>query len=119
MWNGMAEGARVNVSGTLQDISPYRLLEEQLIQSQKMEALGQLTGGIAHDFNNLLAVILGNLDLLYDNAGLSQPAKRHIDLARRAGDAGRRDDPAAADLRPAPAAGAAGHRHQRSHPQHG
>ncbi len=79
-----ALGARTNVSGTLQDISPYRLLEEQLIQSQKMEALGQLTGGIAHDFNNLLAVILGNLDLLSDNAGLMQPAKRHIDLARRA-----------------------------------
>jgi len=78
------EGRRRNVSGTLQDISPYRRLEEQLIQSQKMEALGQLTGGISHDFNNLLAVVLGNLDLLADNPGLPQSAKRHIDLARRA-----------------------------------
>jgi PAS domain S-box-containing protein len=79
-----ADGRRLAVSGTLQDISPYRKLEEQLIQAQKVEALGQLTGGIAHDFNNLLAVILGNLDLLADYAGLPPQPKRHIELARRA-----------------------------------
>jgi signal transduction histidine kinase len=69
---------------TLRDISGRRKLEEQYRQSQKMEAIGQLTGGIAHDFNNLLAVIIGNLDLLERQIKGNEPAVKRVHTARKA-----------------------------------
>lgn len=57
--------------GAFFDISDRKLLQEQLLQAQKMEAIGQLTAGIAHNFNNILSAILPNLDL----------ARKHVDSA--------------------------------------
>ncbi len=50
--------------GIVEDVTERRAVARQLVQAQKMEAIGNLTGGMAHDFNNLLGIIVGNLDLL-------------------------------------------------------
>jgi len=67
---------------------------EQLRQSQKMEAVGQLTGGLAHDFNNLLAIIIGNLDMLReiraDDAVTDELVHDALDAALRGADLTRR-----------------------------
>ncbi len=67
------------------DITDRKLLEQQLLQSQKMEAIGRLAGGVAHDFNNLLTVILGYSDLVIAGLPGDHPARSQLEEIRRAG----------------------------------
>lgn len=66
------------------DIAGHRRVEDQLRQSQKMDAIGQLTSGISHDFNNILAIVQGNLELI--EGSLDEADERH-GFARTALDA--------------------------------
>ena len=111
-------GQLAAIRGQLYDLTAHKQLEEQLSQSQKMEAVGRLAGGIAHDFNNLLMVIGGQTGRL-----LEQMARRRPDAPERAGDrrrggSGSGPHPAAARVQPAAGAVAAGAVAQRGGPQH-
>lgn len=83
-----SDGRLAFVSILGRDVTQQRSVEEQLRQSQKLEAVGQLTGGIAHDFNNLLTVVQANAEMLLEGAGpemadILEAAQRGRDLVRQ------------------------------------
>ena len=70
------------------DVTERREMDERLRQSQKMEAVGQLTGGVAHDFNNLMAIMIGNTELLEERLGEDGETKECLEAIKEAIDRG-------------------------------
>jgi two-component system, cell cycle sensor histidine kinase and response regulator CckA len=68
------------------DATERKSLEEQLRQSQKMEAVGRLAGGIAHDFNNLLTIVAGYCHLLLNSQGIGERERSRIEEIKKAGE---------------------------------
>jgi PAS domain S-box-containing protein len=81
------EGGRITgLSSIARDITERKRLEEELLQSQKMDAVGRLAGGIAHDFNNILTAILGYSDLIIGQIDERQWMFKHLTEIRKAAD---------------------------------
>jgi len=81
-----AHSGQQMVEGFITDITELKTLEQQLHQSQKMEAIGTLAGGVAHDFNNLLQAINGYADLALQDLAADHSAKPSVQEVVKAGD---------------------------------
>jgi len=78
------QGTLLCYEGTVEDITERNRLEQQLLQSQKMEAIGRLAGGVAHDFNNLLTAIMGYSELLLSGVGSEEARRRNTEQIKKA-----------------------------------
>ncbi|MGA9769106.1 MAG: CHASE3 domain-containing protein [Blastocatellia bacterium] len=86
LWAELIEiGGEKCVLTVMNDVSERKLLEEQLLQAQKMEAVGRLAGGVAHDFNNLLTAIIGYSDLLLQDIKGNEKLRANVQEIRKAG----------------------------------
>jgi PAS domain S-box-containing protein len=83
-----ADGTLLGIIFAIEDTRERNLVQNQLRQAQKMEAIGQLTGGLAHDFNNLIGIVLGNLDLLAERFEAGTEEREFTDPAIQAAERG-------------------------------
>jgi PAS domain S-box-containing protein len=81
-------GDQPAVCAMLTDVTEQRAMEDRLLKSQRLEAMGQLTGGIAHDFNNLLTIILGNAELLAESLPDAPQLRLLAEMTRTAAERG-------------------------------
>jgi PAS domain S-box-containing protein len=79
-------GTITSVIVTINDVTEKHKLQEQLVQSQKLESIARLAGGMAHDFNNMLSVIIGHTELAMGQMAPSQPLFKNLREVRRAGE---------------------------------
>jgi len=87
MWTALLRDAAGKANGFLAavtDVTERKQLEEQLRQSQRMEAVGRLAGGVAHDFNNLLTIITGYSDMLLNKMPEPEPLRRNVEEIKKA-----------------------------------
>ena len=80
------EGRVEGVFAAARDVSERKILEEQLLQAQKLEAVGKLAGGVAHDFNNIMAIVLGYAELIKQDLPANDPIQDSVDCIRTAAD---------------------------------
>jgi two-component system cell cycle sensor histidine kinase/response regulator CckA len=78
------EGDVLGYRGIDRDVTARKHLENQLLQAQKMEAIGNLAGGVAHDFNNMLSIILGNAEMILENLEETHPVIANLQEIQKA-----------------------------------
>jgi len=80
------DGRPIRMIGAMMDITQRLELEDELRQSQKMEAVGRLAGGVAHDFNNLLTIITGRTHLVLGRLKADDPVRRSVEVIQKTAD---------------------------------